>query len=185
MPVFNFFTVNPSLIRASESPFAGISPSLPAGKDCNPIKILPFNDVPVVKTTALALYCKPNSSTTPQILSSWTIKSTIVHCLICKFSCFSSKSLTNCMYSFLSDCALKALTAGPLLKLSIFICKYVASAAIPIIPPRASISLTRLDFAGPPIAGLQGIMAMFSIFKLVKRVFAPSLEAAIAASHPA
>ena len=62
---------------------------------------------------------------------------------------------------------------------------YVASAASPITPPNASISLTIVDFAGPPMAGLQGISAILSKFKEHRRTFAPSLAAAIAASHPA
>ena len=53
------------------------------------------------------------------------------------------------------------------------------------MPPRASTSLVKQDFAGPPTAGLHGISAMFSKFKETAKTFAPSLAAAIAASHPA
>ena len=89
------------------------------------------------------------------------------------------------MYSFLSDCALSARTAGPLEEFSVFIWIYVASVTIPITPPNASISLTRHDFAGPPTAGLHGISAILSRFSVIKRVLSPSFAALMAASHPA
>ena len=61
----------------------------------------------------------------------------------------------------------------------------VASAAMPISPPNASISFTKWLFPGPPMAGLQGIMATLSKQMVVSSVFMPIRAAAKAASQPA
>src|ERR1017187_6538357 len=53
------------------------------------------------------------------------------------------------------------------------------------MPPRASTSRTRWPFATPPIAGLQLICAMRSMFMVIRAVLRPMRAAAIAASHPA
>ena len=53
------------------------------------------------------------------------------------------------------------------------------------MPPSASISRTKLDLAGPPTAGLQGISAIFSMFSVISATLEPNLEAATAASTPA
>ncbi len=81
VPVFNFFVSIPNLCRESESPIAAFSPNLPALYERKPTKILPSNDVPVVKTTAFARYSMPNSSTAPIILSPSVRSSVIQHCL--------------------------------------------------------------------------------------------------------
>ena len=55
----------------------------------------------------------------------------------------------------------------------------------PMAPPRASISRTSTDLAGPPMAGLQGVMATFSGVRVISRVRQPMRAAARAASQPA
>ena len=53
------------------------------------------------------------------------------------------------------------------------------------MPSRASISLTKCPLPKPPIAGLQDISPIVSIFIVIKRVLAPILDEADAASTPA
>ena len=60
-----------------------------------------------------------------------------------------------------------------------------ASVASAIIPPAASISLTRCVFPKPPIAGLQDIWPMELFDMLIRQVLSFFLCAAWAASHPA
>ena len=88
-------------------------------------------------------------------------------------------------YASLSDCTLIARTAGPLELLSIFTCKQVLSAEIAICPPRASISLTSIPLAGPPIEGLHGILPILLKFPHTIKVLNPNLARARAASIPA
>ena len=59
----------------------------------------------------------------------------------------------------------------PLLSLSIRSWSIVASALIPICPPRASISQTKCPFAVPPIEGLHAIKAMLSKLSVKSAVF--------------
>ncbi len=61
----------------------------------------------------------------------------------------------------------------------------VASAKMPICPPSASISRTRLPLERPPMAGLQDILAIVSGFCVMSTVLVPSLARARAASTPA
>ena len=56
---------------------------------------------------------------------------------------------------------------------------------MPIFPPRASISLTTIPLALPPIDGLQGMLPIIFLFRVISNVFAPMLAAAKAASKPA
>ena len=44
------------------------------------------------------------------------------------------------------------------------------SAFLAISPPKASISLTIIPLAGPPIEGLHGISAIFLIFPVISSV---------------
>lgn len=44
------------------------------------------------------------------------------------------------------------------------------SALYPIYPPNASISLTTIPLAEPPIDGLHGMSAMFLIFPVINNV---------------
>ena len=53
------------------------------------------------------------------------------------------------------------------------------------MPPKASISLTTIPFAEPPIEGLHGIVAMFSIRPVTNKVLWFFLAVAKAASQPA
>ncbi len=59
------------------------------------------------------------------------------------------------------------------------------SAILPIMPPRASISLTTIPLADPPIEGLHGILPIFLKFNDKSKVFSPIWAAAKAASKPA
>ena len=59
------------------------------------------------------------------------------------------------------------------------------SAILPMMPSKASISLTKWPLPSPPIAGLHDISPIVSNLWLIKRVFAPDLAAVVAASHPA
>ena len=101
------------------------------------------------------------------------------------FGLLSRRFLIYLEYSALSDCARKALTAGPFDEFKIFICRYVASVTSPITPPNASISLTNVDFAGPPTAGLQGCNAILSRLSVQSNTFIPSFAHARVASQPA
>ena len=85
----------------------------------------------------------------------------------------------------MSPCALSDLTAGPLLLFKSFIWSNVLSATLPIYPPSASISLTTIPFAEPPIDGLHGIIAIVSFEPVTSNVLWPLLAEASVASHPA
>ena len=65
------------------------------------------------------------------------------------------------------------------------LCRNVASAAMPITPPSASISRTRCPFAVPPMDGLHGRFATPSNVSVNSAVFEPSFADAHAASMPA
>jgi len=88
-------------------------------------------------------------------------------------------------YTNLSDWTRIARTAGPFDRLSIFTCKQVLSADFAICPPRASISLTKIPFAGPPIDGLHGIFPIRLKAPQTIIVLRPTLALAKAASIPA
>ena len=62
---------------------------------------------------------------------------------------------------------------------------WVLSAARPISPPSASMSLTIWPFAGPPIDGLHGISPTVLVFSVHSRVWQPRRAVARAASMPA
>ena len=85
----------------------------------------------------------------------------------------------------MSAWALREWTDGPFEEFNIFIWIRVLSAFIPISPPNASISLTIIPLAEPPIEGLQGIVAMLLVFPVTNKVLCPILAAAKAASQPA
>ena len=56
---------------------------------------------------------------------------------------------------------------------------------MPVSPPRASISLTICPFATPPIAGLQLICPIVSMFMVINKTLDPIFAALAAASFPA
>src|SRR5258706_14065712 len=60
-----------------------------------------------------------------------------------------------------------------------------SSAAIAMVPPKASTSLTRCPFPIPPIDGLQDIRPSVSILRVRSIVQQPNNEAAKVASVPA
>ena len=53
------------------------------------------------------------------------------------------------------------------------------------MPPKASISLTIIPLAEPPIDGLHGRVAILFLLAVINNVFLPILALAYAASHPA
>ena len=55
----------------------------------------------------------------------------------------------------------------------------------PIMPSRASISLTKWPFPSPPIAGLHDISPILLMLCVINAVFEPNHDAAVAASTPA
>ena len=59
------------------------------------------------------------------------------------------------------------------------------SVALPISPPKASISRTKWPLASPPMAGLHDICAIVSRFIVKRSVRQPSRAEASAASTPA
>ena len=61
----------------------------------------------------------------------------------------------------------------------------VLSMAMPISPPRASISRTIWPLASPPMAGLHDICAIRDGSSVTRATLAPRREAAQAASAPA
>ena len=128
---------------------------------------------------------KPIWVLTPTTLLPTTIKSATVCWNNARLGWFSSVLLTACLYSMRSAWARVALTAGPLLAFNIRNWMPPRSIAFAIIPPKASISLTRWPLPIPPIAGLQLICPKVSIFCVNNNVFAPQRAAAKAASVPA
>src|SRR6185436_12893839 len=76
-------------------------------------------------------------------------------------------------------------TAGPLLVLSMRNWMPVASVALAISPPRASISRTICPLASPPIAGLQDMRPVASTLRVRTSVERPIRAQARAASIPA
>ena len=91
---------------------------------------------------------------------------------------FSAKTI-------LSFCALGDHIAGPFDRFNILNCTALSSVTRPVIPPRASISLTICPLATPPIAGLHDICAIVPMFIVAKSTLEPIFAAAAAASHPA
>ena len=142
VPVLSLKSVNPMDSSDSESLFAAGLPSPPLSLPSFPIHILPRRDVPDVITTAFAWISPDLSVDTPAhrvFVSSRRIavamSSTTVR--------FWHDSTTRCIlseYSFFAHCVLVAWTAGPRLLFKIFDCRAVASAFLPISPPRASSS---------------------------------------------
>ena len=141
--------------------------------------------MPLVNTTVLDLISKPKLVRTPTILRSSTINPTTISCQKSRLSIPSNVCLHFLEKSIRSDCALGLHIAGPLDWLSILNCIMVSSVTTAEYPPRASISLIICPLATPPIAGLQDIWAMVSMFMVTKSVLAPRLAAAAAPSHPA
>ena len=97
----------------------------------------------------------------------------------------SSAARTAAAYCARSDWQRGLQTAGPLLVLSIRNWRPVASARVPMRPPRASISRTIWPLPTPPMAGLQDIAPSVSRFIDTSSVRAPRRAAACAASAPA
>src|SRR5450432_12426 len=174
----------------------------------------PFRKVPVVMITAAAPTVRPSRSLIPRIRRSlvvgrWSsatpspsgalandarpttddgsssISPATSACLIFRFGCDSSTSRIFSRYACLSHWARGDHTAGPREVLSRRNWMPTASVTSPMMPPSASTSLTRCPLAIPPIAGLQDICAIKSVFRVNNAVFSPMRAAAIAASHPA
>ena len=185
VPVLNLWIFIPKSFKHLDNLLAGNTPSGPLSKDFSPIKILPFKYVPVANITVFTLYVTSKFVVIDLTFPSSTPIETTSACLRYKFSCLSKVCFISIWYLFLSACALKEWTAGPLDVLSILIWINVLSVFFPISPPRQSISLTRCPFEDPPIWGLHGIFATHS--KLIEniKVFIPNLAAASPASHPA
>ncbi len=101
------------------------------------------------------------------------------------FGSAPSAARTQSLYRRLSACARGDHTAGPRLRLSSRNWMPVASIAVPIKPPSASISRTRWPFAVPPTAGLHGMCATVDSDSVQIATVRPSRAAAHAASAPA
>jgi hypothetical protein len=147
--------------------------------------MLLFRYVPVVKITVLPLICSPDCKTTPETLSPSVIKESTSASLRSRLLVFFNTFNMILGYLILSICALKALTAGPFDAFSILICICPLSELFAISPPSASISLTTIPFAGPPMEGLQGKEATRLRLPVINTVRLPIRAIASAASIPA
>ena len=115
----------------------------------------------------------------------WVKISVAISCVISKFGVFKSVFRILILYWSISICTLEPRTAGPLLSFNTRNWSPEASVISPICPPSASSSFTKCPFANPPIAGLQLAAPLCSHKIVIKRVLAPILALAKAASHPA
>ena len=141
--------------------------------------------VPVAKITILALYSTPSLIFTPITFPSSITKSVTIPWIVLRLGQFSRVFFISLAYFTLSAWALKALTAGPFLVFKTLIWTKVLSIFLPISPPKASISFTKWDLAGPPIDGLHDITPILSNVIVKIAVLAPILAELSAASHPA
>src|SRR5688572_33203633 len=105
--------------------------------------------------------------------------------MIVRFGHVERRHWTSAAYLYLSHWARGPHTAGPLLRLSMRNWMPVLSVAMPIRPPRASISRTIWPLASPPIAGLQLIAPIFDGSRVTSATRAPRRDAHHAASAPA
>ena len=149
--------------------------------------ITPSKNVPVVTTTDFALIFSCPSTSTPSTSFVFSFRKMFVASpsITVRFSVFCVLFTMYFLYSSLSACALGERTAGPFLVFNILYWRPVWSIAFPISPPKASISLTTIPLAIPPMAGLHGIRPTFSLSRVIRAVFAPSFALARAASIPA
>ena len=185
VPVLNLLIRRSSSFKLSVSSVDGFTLSGPLLYEVVPMNISPPRYVPVVIITALASQNPPSFVSTPVTFPFSTQTLVTSACFTSSRGSFSSVCFIYVWYLTLSDCTRSECTAGPFPRFSIRDWIKVASAAIPICPPRASISLTSCPFALPPILGLHGIFAIVSSESTRTTVFIPRRAAASAASHPA
>ena len=186
VPVLNLNMGMPSSARLADRPSDLGSPSGPLSVMTSPLIVLDSMYVPEHMTTALALYTALLAVSTPEACPSLSVRRlTTCPCFIVRLSVFSSSCFMHTEYMLRSICALGENTAGPFVRLSILICTAHLSAIFPIIPPRASTSLTSCPFDVPPMLGLQGRFARLSNASVNRTVLRPSFEQAYAASQPA
>ena len=186
VPVFSRPHSKPKPFSDSARSLDGGSPARPAGRCSRPTWISPLRNVPVVidQTAAGQALVRPPApdrrparhAPEPVPRGPESIRSSAAR---------SSSSRTQAPYRRLSACARGDHTAGPRLRLSILNCRPVASMALPINPPSASISLTRWPLAVPPTAGLHGMSATVSVDSVQSPTEQPRRAAAHAASTPA
>ena len=147
--------------------------------------IIPFKKVPLVNIIALPITLYPSPVSTPVATLFSVITACTWSCIKSTFGFASSVNLHCSENLILSDCALGLHIAAPLERFNILNCSIVLSVMIPDIPPSASISLIICPLATPPIAGLQLILAMVSMFMVISNTLLPIVAAACAASQPA
>ena len=185
VPVFSLPVVMPWHEMDSEKCRLAGSEIRPPGIWLCPTCKSPLRKVPAVTMTAWAPKVTFQMVRTPTTVLFSTSSSSAWSCQRHRLSVFSSISRHLALKRIRSHWALGLHMAGPLERLSMRNWMAVSSVTTPIIPPRASISLTICPFAMPPTAGLQLIWAIFSISMVMRHVFAPIRAAAWAASHPA
>ena len=185
VPVLRRATSKPQARNDSESMFDGFSPTRPAGWLFMPTCTRPRRKVPVVMTTAPAVYSLPWAVRSPRIAPPSTMSSSASSLAMVRLSCASSTRRISVLYWCLSACARLPCTAGPFDALSMRNWIPVRSMTRAICPPRASISYTMWPLATPPMAGLHGIRAILSRSSVNSSVAHPIRADASAASHPA
>ncbi len=170
--------VKPCSRNCSVRPCEAGSETRPPGSFTGPVCISPFRNVPAVSTTHLALKVTPRQVVTP-VTRPFSISRPLTEsCQIERFEVFSRIFLHRRENSILSLCERGLHTAGPLERLSIRNCMALSSVTTPIMPPRASISLTICPLAIPPTAGLQLIWAILFMSIVISRVDTPRRAAA-------
>ena len=106
----------------------------------------------------------PPFEITPLTAPSSIIRSETLSLYKSKCFWFSTIFLIAFLYKDLSHWTLVAQTAGPFEALRSLKWIPAKSAAMPIAPPKASISFTKCPLPTPPIEGLQDIWPKVSIF---------------------
>ena len=185
VPVLRRPVSKPKERNASVSPIDEPSPILPALKDLFPMWISPLRNVPEVIIRAGQFILSPDLRVREETAPLLTSKATTSPSIILIFWSLSIRDLTNLGYFFLSVCTRSDWTARPFDILRVLNWIPAWSAAIDIIPPRASISWTKWLLASPPIAGLHDILAVAAASIVTITTFKPILEIAKAASMPA
>ena len=185
VPVFILPAWKPKRTKSSVIPTLFASAILPPPKFFVPIWINPFKNVPLVTTIDLPNTSYPIPVLTEFALPFFSIMDTTLSCMKSTFGFLSSSNLHSSENLMRSDCALGLYIAAPFERFSILNCSIVLSVTMPDIPPRASISLIIWPLATPPIAGLQLIFAMVSMFMVIRITLEPIVAAACAASQPA
>src|SRR5689334_20987445 len=144
-------------------------------------------NVPAQTTRDLHLICLPDNVVMPVTLfgSPATSKPVMESSMMLKFACSRTLFNASSEYQTLSFWQRGDQTAGPLDLFRTLNWIPVASAILPISPPRASISRTRCPLAVPPMAGLQDILPMAAADMVRRSVRHPILAEARDASTPA